>query len=83
MINRGFIFTGFDRIIPGYNRYLMIVDEENLIYNLRIHNTQIDDEAEFECQTQIGQLYGNKQPIRASANLRLIGRVNHFIQYDL
>jgi hypothetical protein len=79
VINRGFVFTGFDRIIPGYNRYLMIVDEQNLIYNLRIHNTQIDDEAEFECQTQIGQLYGNKQPIRASANLHLIGRVNYFI----
>jgi len=51
----------------------MIVEEEKLIYNLRIHNAQIDDEAEFECQTQIGPHYGSKQPIRASANLHLIG----------
>ena len=54
----------------------MIVDEENLIYNLHIHNTQIDDESEFECQTQIGKADGNNQPIRATANLRLIGKIS-------
>lgn len=66
-------FSGYDRIIPGYNRYLMVVDEERLVYNLRIHNTQIDDESEFECQSQVAQPYGAKQSIRAAANLRLIG----------
>lgn len=56
----------------------MIVDEEKLVYNLRIHNTQIDDEGQFECQSQVGQTYENKQPIRAAANLHLIGWVNFY-----
>ncbi|XP_054169092.1 synaptogenesis protein syg-2-like [Oppia nitens] len=67
----GFLL-GYNRIIPGFDRYLMVVDDDKLIYNLIIHKTQIDDEAEFECQSQVQYLFGNKQSIRSSAHLKLI-----------
>ncbi|GFV95032.1 hypothetical protein TNCV_1030301 [Trichonephila clavipes] len=40
----------FDAAIPGYVRYSMVVDGAKGIYNLRIHNVQMDDEAEYQCQ---------------------------------
>ncbi|GIY88416.1 hypothetical protein CEXT_715161 [Caerostris extrusa] len=42
--------TGFDAAIPGYVRYSMVVDASKGIYNLRLHNVQMDDEAEYQCQ---------------------------------
>ncbi|XP_077564218.1 nephrin-like [Haemaphysalis longicornis] len=45
----GFLL-GFDPSIPGYPRYTMIVDNQRGVYNLRITNVQMEDEAEYQCQ---------------------------------
>ncbi|GFY52446.1 hypothetical protein TNIN_218321 [Trichonephila inaurata madagascariensis] len=45
--------AGFDAAIPGYVRYSMVVDGAKGIYNLRIHNVQMDDEAEYQCQETV------------------------------
>lgn len=47
-----FYFSGFDANIPGYTRYSMNIDASKGMYNLRIHNVQMDDEAEFQCQVK-------------------------------
>ncbi|RWS12166.1 nephrin-like protein [Dinothrombium tinctorium] len=61
--------TGFQSSIPGYPRYAMIIDAEKGLYHLRIHNTQLDDEGEYQCQ--VGPA-ANQQPIRASSRLSVI-----------
>ncbi|KAH7951075.1 hypothetical protein HPB52_004706 [Rhipicephalus sanguineus] len=45
----GFLL-GFDPSIPGFPRYTMIVDNQRGVYNLRITNVQMEDEAEYQCQ---------------------------------
>ncbi|EEC18289.1 nephrin, putative, partial [Ixodes scapularis] len=40
----------FDPSIPGFPRYTMIVDTHRGVYNLRIQNVQLEDEAEYQCQ---------------------------------
>ncbi|XP_075748592.1 nephrin-like [Rhipicephalus microplus] len=45
----GFLL-GFDPSIPGFPRYTMIVDNQRGVYNLRISNVQMEDEAEYQCQ---------------------------------
>lgn len=68
----------------------MSVNESSRTYNLHIANAQLEDEAEFECQTSatgVGSASSSsssitsvlsssstKQPIRAAANLHLIGK---------
>ncbi|KFM74850.1 Irregular chiasm C-roughest protein, partial [Stegodyphus mimosarum] len=47
----------------------MIVDTAKGIYNLRIHNVQMDDEAEYQCQVGPAP---NNQPIRAQAKVSVI-----------
>ncbi|CAN7975175.1 unnamed protein product, partial [Ixodes persulcatus] len=42
--------AGFDPSIPGFPRYTMIVDTHRGVYNLRIQNVQLEDEAEYQCQ---------------------------------
>ncbi|KAH7639691.1 sticks and stones-like protein [Dermatophagoides farinae] len=46
----GFLL-GYEAIIPGHDRYIMYVNQTLRTYNLHIQNVQLDDEAEFECQT--------------------------------
>ncbi|KAH9521578.1 Immunoglobulin C1-set domain [Dermatophagoides farinae] len=43
--------VGYEAIIPGHDRYIMYVNQTLRTYNLHIQNVQLDDEAEFECQT--------------------------------
>ncbi|XP_065288610.1 nephrin-like isoform X1 [Dermacentor albipictus] len=52
----GFLL-GFDPSIPGFPRYTMIVDNQRGVYNLRITNVQMEDEAEYQCQ--VGPAYKN------------------------
>lgn len=66
----------------------MSVNETSRTYNLHIANAQLEDEAEFECQTTSGgggfgsgassTSAATKQPIRAAANLHLIGKCPSF-----
>lgn len=48
----------------------MIMEADKSIYNLRIHNSQLDDEAEYQCQ--VGPAF-KQQAIRASSRLTVIG----------
>lgn len=64
----GFLL-GFNPAIPGYPRYSMVVDEERGVYNLRIRNTNMDDEAEYQCQ--VGPALNN-HPIRAAAKIHVL-----------
>lgn len=64
----GFVL-GFDPDIPGYPRYSMIVDERRGVYNLRIRETHLEDEGEYQCQ--VGPAPFNN-PIRAQAWLTVL-----------
>ncbi|XP_023221172.1 nephrin-like isoform X2 [Centruroides vittatus] len=64
----GFVL-GFDPDIPGYPRYSMIVDERRGVYNLRIRETRLEDEGEYQCQ--VGPAPFN-HPIRAQARLTVL-----------
>ena len=64
-----FLFTGFSEKIPGYPRYTMIGDRSYGIFNLRIQNASLEDDAEFQCQVGPAK---NSDPIRTSANLTVI-----------
>lgn len=64
----GFLL-GFDPAIPGYARYSMVLDVGRGIYNLRIHNVQMEDEAEYQCQVGPAP---NNTPIRADAKVTVI-----------
>ena len=57
---------GFDRHLPGFDRYFVHGDEHSGEYNLRVVNATKEDEAKYECQVGPGR--GNP-PIRASAFL--------------
>lgn len=55
----------------GYPRYMMIGDKDNGVYNLRIRNVSLDDDAEFQCQ--VGPLRNpTHAPIRRIANLTVL-----------
>lgn len=87
-----FSSSGYQPLIPGYDRYVMSVNESTRTYNLHIANAQLEDEAEYECQTSatgassassssssssasITSAASSAKPIRASANLHLIGKL--------
>lgn len=61
--------TGFSEKIPGYPRYTMIGDRSYGIFNLRIQNASLEDDAEFQCQVGPAK---NSDPIRTAANLTVI-----------
>lgn len=61
--------TGFSEKIPGYPRYSMIGDRNYGVYNLRIQNASLEDDAEFQCQVGPAK---NSDPIRTAANLTVI-----------
>lgn len=69
LIYNCFHFTGFSEKIPGYPRYSMIGDRNYGIFNLRIQNASLDDDAEFQCQVGPAK---NSDPIRTAANLTVI-----------
>lgn len=64
-----FLPIGFSEKIPGYPRYSMIGDRNYGVYNLRIQNASLEDDAEFQCQVGPAK---NSDPIRTAANLTVI-----------
>lgn len=65
------VCAGFSKVIPGYPRYSVIGDSTSGIYNLRISNASLEDDAEYQCQ--VGPARFNKA-IRANARLTVIGK---------
>ena len=61
-----FCFAGFDRHLPGFDRYSVLGDDSEGSFNLKVVSAVKDDEAKYECQVGPGK--GNP-PIRASAFL--------------
>ncbi|XP_052891416.1 nephrin-like [Anopheles moucheti] len=60
---------GFTQSIPGYPRYSVLGDSGQGIYNLRIVNVTLEDDAEYQCQ--VGP-YMHHTLIRAKAKLTVI-----------
>lgn len=71
-----FLFSGFSEKIPGYPRYSMIGDRSYGIFNLRIQNASLEDDAEFQCQVGPAK---NSDPIRTTANLTVICEYRNLI----
>uniref|UniRef100_A0A182SMD2 Ig-like domain-containing protein n=1 Tax=Anopheles maculatus TaxID=74869 RepID=A0A182SMD2_9DIPT len=71
---------GFTQSIPGYPRYSVLGDSGQGIYNLRIVNVTLDDDAEYQCQ--VGP-YMHHTLIRAKAKLTVIGKCDHHGEYFL
>jgi len=57
---------GYDRDLPGFDRYAVLGTDEAGTYNLEVSNATLVDAAKFECQVGPGR--GNP-PIRANARL--------------
>lgn len=60
---------GFSSVIPGYPRYTMFGDRRNGVYNLRIVNVTLEDDAEYQCQVGPAQMH---KVIRANASITVI-----------
>lgn len=56
-------------MIPGFPRYSIVGDRRHGIFNLRISNASLEDDADFQCQ--VGPAKYNKA-IRANASLTVI-----------
>jgi len=67
--NLHFSFIGYERDLPGFPRYSVSGRDRDGVFNLRIGNASVDDDATYECQ--VGPAPGNR-PIRASANLTVL-----------
>ncbi|XP_065200596.1 nephrin-like isoform X2 [Planococcus citri] len=62
---------GTGESLVGFPRYMMVGDKDNGVYNLRIRNVSLDDDAEFQCQ--VGPLRNpTHAPIRRIANLTVL-----------
>ncbi|KAJ8876031.1 hypothetical protein PR048_023939 [Dryococelus australis] len=59
----------FSSVIPGFPRYSVLGDSRSGIYNLKVSNATLEDDAEFQCQ--VGPARFNN-PIRANARLSVI-----------
>lgn len=62
---------GFSAVIPGFPRYSVLGDRNQGVYNLRISNASITDDAEYQCQVGPARLHS---AIRANAKLTVIGK---------
>ncbi|KAF9803600.1 hypothetical protein SFRURICE_019589 [Spodoptera frugiperda] len=62
-------YVGFSSVIPGYPRYTMFGDRRHGVYNLRIVNSSLEDDAEYQCQVGPAQMH---KVIRANASLTVI-----------
>lgn len=60
---------GFSAVIPGYPRYSVLGDRVQGVYNLKVSNASLEDDAEYQCQ--IGPAKFNNA-IRANAKLTVI-----------
>ncbi|KAF4524058.1 hypothetical protein B566_EDAN007783 [Ephemera danica] len=61
--------AGFETYIPGFPRYTMLGDRSSGVYNLKIANATLEDDAEFQCQVGPSKYH---KPIRAYARLSVI-----------
>lgn len=61
--------TGFSAVIPGYPRFSVLGDRAQGVYNLKITNASLDDDAEYQCQVGPAKL---NSAIRANAKLTVI-----------
>ena len=59
-------------MIPGFPRYSVMGDRNHGVYNLRISNVSIEDDAEYQCQVGPAKQHS---AIRASAKLTVIGEL--------
>ena len=62
-------FSGYDRRLPGFERYSVLGTDDNGMFNLQIVNATLEDDAIFECQ--VGPSLNNR-PIRASARVNVM-----------
>ncbi|KAL5285587.1 NPHS1.2 family protein [Megaselia abdita] len=60
---------GFSGVIPGFPRYTILGDRKQGVFNLRISNASIEDNAEYQCQVGPAKL---NSAIRANAKLNVI-----------
>lgn len=61
--------SGFSAVLPGFPRYSVVGDARTGVFNLRILNATLDDDAEYQCQ--VGPI-GAHKAIRANAKLSVI-----------
>lgn len=61
---------GYSTVIPGFPRFSVLGDRNHGVYNLKISNVSIDDDAEFQCQVGPAKQHS---AIRASSKLTVIG----------
>ena len=67
-------FSGYDRRLPGFERYSVLGTDDNGMFNLQIVNATLEDDAIFECQ--VGPSLNNR-PIRASARVNVMRKSIH------
>lgn len=67
-----FKFEGFSAVIPGFPRYSVLGNRSQGVYNLRISNASLEDDAEYQCQ--VGPAKFNSA-IRANAKLTVICKI--------
>ncbi|KAK5640308.1 hypothetical protein RI129_011119 [Pyrocoelia pectoralis] len=60
---------GFSSVIAGFPRYSVIGDRRHGVYNLRVNNASLDDDAEYQCQVGPSRFH---KAIRANARLIVI-----------
>ncbi|CAH4037400.1 unnamed protein product [Pieris brassicae] len=60
---------GYSSVIPGYPRYTMFGDRRHGVYNLRIVNVTLEDDAEYQCQVGPAQMH---KVIRANASITVL-----------
>lgn len=70
-----FSITGFSAVIPGFPRYSVLGDRQQGVYNLKVSNASLEDDAEFQCQ--VGPAKFNSA-IRANAKLTVICKYINF-----
>lgn len=70
------LLTGFSAVIPGFPRYSVLGDRTQGVYNLKISNASLDDDAEYQCQVGPAKL---NSAIRANAKLTVICKYSCFV----
>lgn len=60
---------GFSAKIPGFPRYSVLGDGQHGVYNLKISNASLEDDAEYQCQVSPAKL---NSAIRENAILTVI-----------
>ncbi|CAL1543240.1 unnamed protein product [Lymnaea stagnalis] len=56
---KGGFGLGVDRHLPGFDRYSMVGNENEGVFNLQIQDVTIDDQDWYECQVQTSPTYTN------------------------